>query len=182
MGIGLDLGIGLDFGTTNSSLAIAVPNSADVKLARFTFPGGVTESFRSLLYLERLREGTRHTIKSWSGPDGIERYLHSDDKGRLVQSLKSFLASRSLLTTEIFGRRFRLEDLVANVLRDIRTKATSSWAVPCSLSARSPPKMTTTLSAASNPLCAPPALNRSPSSSSPSLRLITTNPLLTMTN
>ncbi len=90
----------------------------------------MTESFRSLLYLERLREGGRNIIKSWSGPDGIERYLQADEKGRLIQSLKSFLASRSLLTTEIFGRRFQLEDLVANVLRDIRVKADPQFGQP----------------------------------------------------
>lgn len=116
------MGIGLDFGTTNSSIAVTVGNR-DVKVARFEYPGGMTESFRSLLYLERLREGSRSTIKSWSGPTGIERYLQADDKGRLIQSLKSFLSSRSLQTTEIFGRRFQLEELVANVLRDIRMEA-----------------------------------------------------------
>ncbi|MBV8551761.1 MAG: Hsp70 family protein [Acidobacteriaceae bacterium] len=114
--------IGFDFGTTNSSIAMATEDG-DVKLARFAYQGGSTESYRSLLYLERIREGRRTTIKSWGGPEGIEHYLQTEDKGRLVQSLKSFLASRSLQTTEIFGRRFRLEDLVANILRDIRTKA-----------------------------------------------------------
>ena len=125
------MGVGLDFGTTNSSIALAMTSGqGDVKLARFAFPGGLTESFRSLLYLERLREAGRNTIKSWSGPDGIERYLHSDDKGRLIQSLKSFLASRSLLSTEIFGRRFQLEELVANILRDIRVKAEAQFKQP----------------------------------------------------
>lgn len=124
------MGIGLDFGTTNSSLAVAMPDGSDVKLARFAAPDGFTESFRSLLYLERVREGSRNTIKSWSGPEGIERYLHSDDKGRLIQSLKSFLASRSLLTTEIFGKRFRLEELVANILRDIRVQAEAQFGHP----------------------------------------------------
>ncbi len=124
------MGFGLDFGTTNSSLAVTVANGTDVELARFVSPGGPSESFRSLLYLERLREAGRSTIKSWSGPEGIERYLHADDKGRLIQSLKSFLSSRSLLTTEIFGRRFRLEELVANLLRDIRTKAETQFGRP----------------------------------------------------
>ncbi|MBV8833285.1 MAG: Hsp70 family protein [Acidobacteriaceae bacterium] len=113
---------GLDFGTTNSSIAI-VNQQGSVQLAQFPFAGNTTESYRSLLYLERLRETGRLTIKSWSGPDGIERYLAADDKGRLMQSLKSFLSSRSLLTTEVFGRRFELEELVARILRDIREKA-----------------------------------------------------------
>jgi hypothetical chaperone protein len=114
--------IGLDFGTTNSSIALVRPDNS-VQLARFSYRGALTESFRSLLYLERLREGHRSIIKSWSGPQGIERYLSTEEKGRLIQSLKSFLSSRSLQTTEIFGRSFKLEQLIANILRDIRKHA-----------------------------------------------------------
>jgi hypothetical chaperone protein len=116
------MAIGLDFGTTNSSIAIA-DSSGIVRLARFPYSGGVTESFRSLLYLERVREQGRSIIKSWSGPTGIDQYLNADDKGRLVQSLKSFLSSRGLQTTEVFGRRFKLEDLIARMLRDIHAGA-----------------------------------------------------------
>ena len=122
--------IGLDFGTTNSSLARVTGPGGAVELAHFKFGEGVTESFRSLLYLERLKEAGRTTIKSWAGPEGIERYLMADDKGRLIQSLKSFLASRSLQTTEIFGRRFQLEELIAKVLRDIRTHAERQFGAP----------------------------------------------------
>jgi hypothetical chaperone protein len=114
--------IGIDFGTTNSSLAAAT-DKGEVTLIRFPWQEAYTESYRSLLYLERWREAGRSTIKSWSGPQGIRKYLDSDDKGRLVQSLKSFLTSRSLTTTEIFGRQFQLEELIARILRDIRTAA-----------------------------------------------------------
>jgi hypothetical chaperone protein len=113
--------VGLDFGTTNSSVTRLADNSVEV--ARFSTGSGFSESFRSLLYLERLRESGRSAIKSWSGPDGIARYLEAEEKGRLIQSLKSFLSSRSLHTTEIFGRRFHLEELIAKILRDIRVKA-----------------------------------------------------------
>jgi hypothetical chaperone protein len=121
--------IGLDFGTTNSSIA-RIDGNAQITLAQFQLGGALTESFRSLLYLERLREAGRITIKSWAGPEGIERYLESDDKGRLMQSLKSFLASRSLQTTEIFGRRFQLEELIAKLLRDIRSHAEKQFGSP----------------------------------------------------
>jgi hypothetical chaperone protein len=114
--------VGFDFGTTNSSMA-RVTESGQIELARFRFAGALTESFRSLLYLERQRTAGRSTIHSWAGPNGIERYLAAEDKGRLIQSLKSFLSSRSLQTTEIFGRRFQLEELVANVIREIRLAA-----------------------------------------------------------
>jgi len=121
--------VGFDFGTTNSSIA-RVAENGEVQLARFPLAGALTESFRSLLYLERQRTAGRSTIKSWAGPEGIERYLEAEDKGRLVQSLKSFLSSRSLQTTEIFGRRFQLEELVANVIRDIRIAAEKQFGGP----------------------------------------------------
>ena len=114
--------VGLDFGTTNSSIA-RIAHNGEVELARFSFQESLTESFRSLLYLERVKTAERSVIKSWAGPEGIERYLEAEDKGRLIQSLKSFLSSRSLQTSEIFGRRFQLEELVANVIRDIRLAA-----------------------------------------------------------
>jgi hypothetical chaperone protein len=121
--------IGLDFGTTNSSVArLAAPG--EIELARFPLGNAFTESFRSLLYLERMREAGRIAIKSWSGPAGIERYLGADDKGRLIQSLKSFLSSRSLKTTEIFGRHFKLEELIANILRDLRVQAEKQFGLP----------------------------------------------------
>jgi hypothetical chaperone protein len=113
---------GLDFGTTNSSMAIAGPDGK-VSLAHFAHSGGLTEAFRSLLYLERSRTAGRTTVHKWSGPTAIDRYLEADEKGRLIQSLKSFLSSRTLRSTEVFGRQHTLEDLIAVILRDIRSEA-----------------------------------------------------------
>ncbi|MGA7684222.1 MAG: Hsp70 family protein [Terriglobales bacterium] len=113
--------IGVDFGTTNSSIA-CIDQSGNVKLARFPYLGDLTDSYRSLLYLQRMKEGGRNNLKSWTGPEGIEHYLSADVKGRLIQSLKSFLSSRTLHGTEVFGRRYTLEDLIARILRDLREK------------------------------------------------------------
>ena len=114
--------IGIDFGTTNSSIAHA-SSSGDVELAHFPQMGGLTDAYRSLLYLEQERERGSKVTKSWTGPEGIERYLAAETKGRLIQSLKSFLSSRTLHGTEVFGRRVTLEDLIARILRDLREKA-----------------------------------------------------------
>jgi len=120
--------IGIDFGTTNSSIACA--GSADeVQLTRFPYLGGMTDAYRSLLYLQQVKDGSAKTLKSWTGPEGIEQYLSADVKGRLIQSLKSFLSSRSLLSTEVFGRRYTLEDLIARILRDLREKAEHQFGV-----------------------------------------------------
>jgi hypothetical chaperone protein len=89
----------------------------------------MTDAYRSLLYLEQAKEGGRNALKSWSGPEAIERYLSADTKGRLIQSLKSFLSSRTLQATEVFGRRYTLEDLIARILRDLRTKAADQFGI-----------------------------------------------------
>jgi hypothetical chaperone protein len=120
------LAIGVDFGTTNSSIARA-SDSGEIELARFSFAGGLTDAYRSLLYLEQVKERGAVRIKSWSGPDAIEEYLSAETKGRLVQSLKSFLTSRSLKSTDVFGRRLTLEDLIARILRDLRQKAEAQF-------------------------------------------------------
>src|ERR1700689_5387512 len=120
--------IGVDFGTTNSSIAY-VSNSDEVRLAKFPYLGELTDSYRSLLYLKRVKEGGVNTLKSWTGPEGIEHYLSADEKGRLIQSLKSFLSSRTLQGTEVFGRRYTLEDLIARMLRDLREKAEQQFGI-----------------------------------------------------
>src|ERR1700754_2272027 len=114
--------IGIDFGTTNSSIAHA-SSSGEVELAHFSQMGGLTDAYRSLLSLEQDREKGARVTNSWPGPEGIERYLAAETKGRLIQSLKSFLSSRTLQGTDVFGRRVTLEDLIARILRDLREKA-----------------------------------------------------------
>jgi hypothetical chaperone protein len=120
--------IGIDFGTTNSSIACA-DGSEQVRLARFPYLGDLTDSYRSLLYLQQVKEGGVKSLKSWTGPAGIEHYLSAEATGRLIQSLKSFLSSRSLQSTEVFGRRYTLEDLIARILRDLREKAEHQFGV-----------------------------------------------------
>jgi len=120
--------IGIDFGTTNSSIAFA-RESGEVSLAAYPFMGALTDSYRSLLYLEHAKEAGRETLKSWSGPAGIERYLQAENKGRLIQSLKSFLSSHTLKATEVFGRRRTLEELIARILRDLKASAEQQFGI-----------------------------------------------------
>ena len=122
--------VGIDFGTTNSSIARVISGSSKVELARFSFLGAETESYRSLLYLENIRQTGKNRLVSWTGPEGIEHYLARETAGRLIQSLKSFLTSRSLQSTDVFGRRVTIEDLIARILRDLRQKAEAQFGVP----------------------------------------------------
>jgi hypothetical chaperone protein len=121
---------GLDFGTTNTSLAraVCVPGeAARVEFASYPARGGATASFRSLLYLEQSGQAGQSQVRSWAGPEAIEHYLEhavqGEGRARLVQSLKSYLSSRSLTGTEIFGRRYSLEELIARIVREVREGA-----------------------------------------------------------
>jgi hypothetical chaperone protein len=122
--------VGIDFGTTNCSLAIATSDSS-VQFASFPTVDASRFSFRSVLYIEQLREpGKPRRILSRSGPAAIESYLAAAEKGRLIQSLKSWLTSRMFTGTEIFGRQYTMEDLIARILSDLRQHAERQFGVP----------------------------------------------------
>jgi len=121
--------IGIDFGTTNSSIALVRTNGA-VELVSFPTATGITESFRSVLYLEQRKQAGRTQIKGFTGPAAIEQYLQAEHKGRLIQSLKSYLTSRTLTGTEVFGRRYSIEDLISRILTDLRLSAERQFNQP----------------------------------------------------
>ncbi len=94
-------------------------------MVQFPAGAGVTEIYRSLIYFERVREDKRFYLRSHTGPEAITRYLASDEKGRLIQSLKAFLPSTSVRSTKIFGRIHLLEDLVAFLVQQLLRKSES---------------------------------------------------------
>jgi hypothetical chaperone protein len=113
---------GVDFGTTNSALA-RVDSDGVPRVAEFARGGGQrTQTFRSVVYFEPLETG-RGAPREFAGPRAIARYLAAEEPGRLVQSLKSFLAARDFSATRIFEREYRLEALIAVLLRSLFREA-----------------------------------------------------------
>lgn len=124
------LPIGIDFGTTNSSVALMTPSGV-VQLASFATREGETFSWRSVLYIEQLkRSAGPRRVHSRTGAAAIEGWLEAEDKGRLIQSLKSWLPSRMFTGTEVFGRRYTIEELIARILADLRQEAEEQFGVP----------------------------------------------------
>ncbi|MDG2306517.1 MAG: Hsp70 family protein [Candidatus Binatia bacterium] len=119
--------IGLDFGTTNSAVGAVLPDGT-CELASFPEAGGTTTTFRSVLHFPT--EADRRTkIQPVAGPMAIQSYLDEGCEGRFLQSLKSHLASRLFTHAWIFGWKFTLEDLVAQILTPLRNAAVDQFGV-----------------------------------------------------
>jgi hypothetical chaperone protein len=102
---------GIDFGTTNSALSVYRNGKVEVV--------PVDESaallMRSVLYFDEDRE--IHV-----GREAISRYVEDGATGRFMQSIKTFLPNSSFISTEVFGKRYGIEDLVALVLTELKTR------------------------------------------------------------
>jgi hypothetical chaperone protein len=103
--------IGIDFGTTNSVVAMLRPDGGCETLRHAT-----GEVFRSVLCFWA---GAGGRVRHAAGPAAIEAYLDDPLESRLIMSLKSYLAQRSFTETRILGRAWRLEELVALFLREL---------------------------------------------------------------
>ncbi len=111
--------VGIDFGTTNTAVAIA-DDAGDVKLV----PLAGAPHWRTILYFE-----PNGTVTA--GTPAIARYLETGGEGRLIQSIKSHLASSSFSKTQIFQRRWVLEDMIAAFLRQVRAAAPIDLGTRC---------------------------------------------------
>ena len=100
--------VGIDFGTTNSAVAIA-DDAGEISLV----PLFGAPHWRTVLFFEPSGALT-------AGGPAIARYLETQGEGRLIQSIKSHLASATFSRTTIFGRRWQLEDMIAAYLRQVR--------------------------------------------------------------
>lgn len=114
--------VGLDFGTTNSALAVAAATGPP-RLARFHGAAGDGDTFRSILYFHPEAREPSGRLVPFAGPAAIGRYLEAEGEGRLIQSMKSFLASRLFVSTSVFGTVVSLQTLIAHLLRSLRGEA-----------------------------------------------------------
>lgn len=117
--------VGIDFGTTNSAVAVA-DQFGYVTTARFHYEDIDAETFRSILFFAPPGKSPRTPMSCHAGPEAIHRYLHGEGGGRLIQSIKSYLSDSMLRSTNLFGRNYRFEELVAFLLRSIKSAALSS--------------------------------------------------------
>lgn len=116
--------LGIDFGTTNSALAI-VDGATESRLAHFATEHGTTDTFRSILYFES-GSGASGADRIVAGPEAIRRYRQAAHKGRFIQSLKTYLGDASFTGTQIGGKRRTLEELIGLILQRLLAAGTAA--------------------------------------------------------
>lgn len=113
--------LGIDFGTTNTVLALA-GGDGPAHLVKFPAAEGELFAFRSCLSFYAPPEApTERQIAA--GPWAIEAYVEDPAETRFIQSFKSFAAQESFTETQILGRRYRFEDLLSTFLLKVREYA-----------------------------------------------------------
>lgn len=110
--------LGIDFGTTNSVVALL---GDDGQVRNVTWPSatGLTDIFRTALYFWSEGRPPRMQVHQVAGPEALDRALVGTGEGRFIQSIKTYVASRTFSETRLFAQRFSIEALVSTFLRDL---------------------------------------------------------------
>ena len=112
---------GIDFGTTNSALSVYRNDTVEVVSVDGNDQAGVL--MRSVLYFNEENE-------VFTGREAIHQYVSDGAAGRFMQSIKTFLPNTSFDSTEIFGKRYAIDDLVALILRRIKARGEAHVGCP----------------------------------------------------
>ncbi|MBN9028970.1 MAG: hsp70 family protein [Rhizobiales bacterium 63-7] len=115
--------LGLDFGTTNTVLALADGGTSTHSM-HFTSSAGVTDTMRTALSFMKDKAST---IKAEAGKAAIQQFIDNPGDCRFLQSIKTFAASALFQGTLIFAKRYNFDDLMEVFLRRLKTYAGTEW-------------------------------------------------------
>jgi hypothetical chaperone protein len=108
--------IGIDFGTSNTVVALATADGR-VEAIRFNHGGQKHSVYVSALCFWEDRPGSG--AQAEGGPWAIEQFLEGRHVYRFIQSFKTFAASASFSSTQVFRQRYRFEELLAAFLQTL---------------------------------------------------------------
>ena len=109
-----DAAIGIDFGTTNTVVALAGAGG-DARLIQFAHDNEQLAPFRSALSFHAAIDDPRDRVVE-AGPWAIDSYVEEPLETRFIQSFKTYAASPLFVHTNVLGRWFRFEDLLSAFL------------------------------------------------------------------
>jgi len=118
--------IGIDFGTTNTVVALAGADGA-AHLVNFAHDDEAVVAFRSALAFHADPLNPRDRVVE-AGPWAIDSYVEEPLETRFIQSFKTYAASPLFVHTNVLGRWFRFEDLLSAFLVRMRHHAGADMA------------------------------------------------------
>lgn len=116
--------LGIDFGTTNTVLALAEASGGTQSIA-FDSSAGRTDTMRTALSFMKAAVGG--PLKVEAGQAAIRLFIDNPGDCRFLQSIKTFAASAAFQATQVFARRHSFEDLMEVFLRRLQAYAGSDW-------------------------------------------------------
>lgn len=118
--------LGLDFGTTNTVIAVAESSYATHSVA-YTSPAGTSDSMRTALSFLKDRQLGAGALKVEAGQAAIRAFIDNPGDCRFLQSIKTFAASALFQGTLVHARRFQFEDLMEVFLKRLQAYAGDGW-------------------------------------------------------
>ena len=118
--------LGLDFGTTNTVLAMADGANATHSMS-FTSAAGTADSMRTALSFMKDAQLGASALKVEAGAAAIRQFIDNPGDCRFLQSIKTFAASALFQGTLIYGKRQSFEDLMEVFIRRLRAYAGDNW-------------------------------------------------------
>ncbi len=114
--------IGIDFGTTNTVLA---GKTADGRVQPVTFrhAGAEFSAFRSVLAFWREEGEWLPQTLCEAGPWAIESFIAYPTDTRFFQSFKTYAANPAFQHTQVYGKRYFFEDILAAFFEQVQARA-----------------------------------------------------------
>ncbi|MBX5169036.1 Hsp70 family protein [Rhizobium sp. NZLR1b] len=117
--------LGLDFGTTNTVLAMA--DGGATRSMAFTSTEGTADSMRTALSFMKDAQLGASALKVEAGHAAIRQFIDNPGECRFLQSIKTFAASALFQGTLIYAKRHNFEDLMEVFVRRLRNYAGDHW-------------------------------------------------------
>ena len=118
--------LGLDFGTTNTVLAMA-DSASTTHSVTFQSPAGTSDTMRTALGFMKDRQLGGRALKVEAGQAAIRQFIDNPGECRFLQSIKTFAASPLFQGTLVHARRFQMEDLMEVFLKRLEAYAGDAW-------------------------------------------------------
>ncbi len=120
--------LGLDFGTTNTVIALPADGEGETRSLTFESLAGTTDTMRTCLsFMKDRQAAVGAPLVTEAGAAAIRTLIDHPGECRFLQSIKTYAASPLFKETAVLGRRHSFADLMAVFLEKLMAYAGDGW-------------------------------------------------------